>query len=1006
MSGRFRTAQGGRVDRERRLPFSFDGTSYWGLAGDSLASALLANGVHLVARSFKYHRPRGILTAGPEEPNALVQLEAGADSQPNSRAPMVELYEGLSATSQNNWPTVDYDLGEAANLLARLLPAGFYYKTFMWPARGWRLYEYFIRRAAGMGRAPAAPDPARYDKTYAHCDVLVVGGGPAGLAAALSAGRSGARVILVDEQSELGGALLGERAEIDGKPALDWVARTASRLAGMDEVRVLTRTTALAYYDHNYLALLERVSDHLGPNRDGALPKLARQRLWKVRAKQVVLATGAIERPLVFADNDRPAIMLAGAARTYLNRYAVKPGSRAVVFTNNDSAYLAARDLRAAGLQVTLVDVRAEAPASAAAKPLTEQGVEVLGGQGIVETQGRRRVHAVKLAPLDEATGGRVRAGRRLECNLVCMSGGWNPTLQLYAQSGGKLKFDPAIAAFVPDRASQAVVSAGACGGSFGLGACLREGDSAGIAAAEAAGFKASGRKPRRPTAADPETAALAPIWLVPGLKPVAAGGKYFVDFQNDATAADLELAVRESFISVEHVKRYTTAGMGTDQGKTTNVNALAILAQARGEAITAVGGTTARPPYSPVTMGALAGRDIGPLADPIRKTPMHRWHEQAGAQFEDVGQWKRPFYYSRGRETMHEAVNREAKAVRDSLGILDATTLGKIDIQGADAAEFLNRVYINGWKTLQPGRCRYGLMLREDGFIFDDGVTACLAENHYLMHTTTSGAANVLAWLEEWLQTEWPELKVYCTTVTEQFAVANIAGPNARKLLAELTDDLTLDAADFPHMSVRQGTVAGIPARVFRVSFTGEASYEINVAASYGLALWTALMAAGETYAITPFGTECLHVLRAEKGYIMVGQDTDGTMTPADVGMGRMASTSKDFLGRRSLGRADMQRRDRKQLVGLLTDAPGEVLPEGVHVVELGLQGPPMPHLGHVTSSYWSPNLGRSIAMAVVKGGFARHGDKLRVALRHKMVDVTVTDTTFFDPEGKRLHG
>ena len=1005
MSGRFRLPEGGRVDRDRRFRFTFDGKSYPGLAGDSLASALLANGVHLAARSFKYHRPRGILTAGVEEPSALVQLETGGTTDPNSRAPVVELYDGLRAASQNNWPTLSHDLGEVAQLAARLLPAGFYYKTFMWPARAWRYYEYVIRHAAGMGRAPAAPDPARYEKTYAHCDVLVVGAGPAGLAAALSAGRSGARVILVDEQNELGGALLADRAEIDGKPALDWVTGAAAALAAMDEVRVLTRTTAFAYYDHNYLALLERITDHLGP--DAELPAgLPRQRLWKVRARRVVLATGAIERPLVFADNDRPGIMLAGAARTYLNRYGVKTGGRAVVLTNNDSAYLAASDLRAAGLSVTVADLRADGAAAPTAQAAAERGVEILTGQGIVETGGRRRVNAVKLGRLDETPGVRILAGRRIECDLVCMSGGWNPTTQLYTQSGGTLAFDQTIAAFVPDRATQPVVAAGACRGSFGLGDCLGEGDAAGIEAAAAAGFKAAGRKPRRPTASNREVAALLPVWLVPGVRPVGRGGKYFVDFQNDVTAADLDLAVRESYISVEHVKRYTTTGMGTDQGKTGNVNALALQARARGEAIPAVGATTARAPYTPVTFGGLAGRDIGALADPIRKSAMHGWHAQAGAVFEDVGQWKRPFYYPRPGERMDQAVNREAEAVRDSLGILDATTLGKIDIQGADAAEFLNMIYTNGWKTLQPGRCRYGLMLHEDGFIFDDGVTARLAENHFLMHTTSTGAANVLAWLEEWLQTEWPALKVYCTSVTEQFAVANIAGPNAGRLLAELGDDLELGAEAFPHMSVRSGTVAGIPARVFRVSFTGEASYEINVAASYGLALWTALMAAGEKYAITPFGTECLHVLRAEKGYIMVGQDTDGTMTPADVGMGRMASTRKDFLGRRSLVRPDMQRADRKQLVGLLTDDPREVLPEGAHVAEPDAAGPPTPHLGHVTSSYWSPNLGRSIAMAVIRDGFARMGDKLTVPLLDRRVAATVTGTVFYDPEGARLNG
>ena len=1006
MTGRFRLPEGGRVDRGRRISFTFDGKAYHGLGGDTLASALLANGVHLTGRSFKYHRPRGIMTAGPEEPNALIQLEPGAHTQPNTRATVIELYENLAATSQNNWPSLENDVGEINNLLGRFFPAGFYYKTFMWPGKAWHLYEYFIRRAAGLGRVPEAPDPDRYERIYAHCDVLVVGGGPAGLAAALAAGRAGARVILADEQNELGGALLADNTQIDGKPAMQWVGATVAALHKMDNVRLFGRTTAFGYYDHNYLGLLERVTDHLGPQPAGVGPELPRQRLWKVRAKQVVLAAGAIERPLVFADNDRPGVMLAGAARTYLNRYGVKPGRRAVIFTNNDSAYAAALDLKAAGVQVTVADLRHDAGQHGVSLDALGAGIEVLAEHAIVETQGRKRVNSVKVARINPAGDALAGGTRRIECDVVCMSGGWNPTVHLFSQSAGKLRFDEAIAAFVPDRAAQAVTAAGACNGAFDLAGCLREGDAGGIDAAAAAGFKAKGRAPNKPKAETRAESPIRPLWLVPGLKPVGQGGKHFVDFQNDATAADVQLAARESFISVEHLKRYTTTGMGTDQGKTSNVNALGILARVRQEDIPAVGTTTFRPPYTPVTFGAVAGRDIGALADPVRTTPMHRWHVNAGAVFEDVGQWKRPFYYPRAGESMQDAVNREVVAVRDSVGILDATTLGKIDIQGPDAAEFLNWVYVNGWKTLKRGRCRYGLMLHEDGMIFDDGVTACLGENHYLMHTTTSGAANVLAWLEEWLQTEWPHLKVFCTTVTEQFAVANIAGPNASRLLQELGPDLDLDPETFPHMSVQHGPVAGIPARVFRVSFTGEASYEINVPSSYGMALWRALITAGEKYAITPFGTEALHVLRAEKGYIMVGQDTDGTMTPADAGFGRMVSTKKDFLGRRSLSRADMQKPDRKQLVGLLTDDPKEVLPEGAHVVERFKEQPPMPHLGHVTSSYWSPTLGRSIALAVVRGGFERKGSKLQVALRDRGVPVTVTDTVFVDPEGKRLHG
>jgi len=1007
MNGRQRLRDGGRIDRGQSIGFRFDGKQYWGYPGDSLASALLANGVHLVGRSFKYHRPRGIFSAGPEEPNALVQLESGNRTEPNVRATVIELYEGLSARSQNAWPSLQADVGELNNLFGRFFPAGFYYKTFMWPAPGWKLYEQAIRRAAGLGRAPQESDPDRYEHRYAHCDVLVIGAGPAGLAAVRAAATSGARVILADEQSELGGAILSGADTIDGAPATQWLAEVTAAMAAQDDVRLLPKTTAFATYDHNYVCLLERVTDHLSLAARDAAAALPRQRLWKVRAAEIVLATGALERPLVFADNDRPGIMLAGAVRSYLNRYAVSAGNRAVIFTNNDSAYRTALDLRGAGVHVTMVDTRPDPTERPLPLAAFGQGVEILAGHAIVETQGHKRVNAVKVAPLSDNGKSLNGKAMRLECDLVAMSGGWNPAVHLFSQATGRLRYDAGRSQFLADTGPAGLRLAGAVDGRDSLADCLNEGWRKGAAAAKAAGFSKVGRKPRFATDDDDTAEAQAkPIWLVPGLRPIGQGAKHFVDFQNDATVADVQLAERESYLSVEHLKRYTTTGMGTDQGKTANVNALAILAAARGVPIAEVGTTTFRMPYTPVTTGAIAGRDVGALADPLRKTPMHQWHVNAGVIFEDVGQWKRPFYYPRAAESMDDAVTRETKAVRTSIGILDATTLGKIDIQGPDAAEFLNWVYINGWKTLQTGRCRYGLMLHEDGMIWDDGVTACLGENHYLMHTTTGNAAPVLAWMEEWLQTEWPHLKVYLTSVTEHYAVANIAGPNARRLLAELATDIDLGPEAFPHMSARHGMVAGIPARVFRVSFTGELSYEINVASSFGLALWNALMTAGEKYDITPFGTEALHVLRAEKGYLMIGQDTDGTMTPADVGMARMASTKKDFLGRRSLARPDMQRPDRKQLVGLLTDDPNLVLEEGTHLVDHYLRQPPMTHVGHVTSSYWSPNLNRSIALAVVKGGFERKGRKIKAALADRAVEATLVDPVFFDPDGSRMNG
>ncbi len=1005
MTQRQRLAKGGRIDRTRLLSFTFDGRSYKGYAGDTLASALMANGVSVLGRSFKYHRPRGLFGAGAEEPNAIVQLEEGPDTIPNLRATQVELYDGLMASSVNAWPGLDWDIGEINSLFSRVLPAGFYYKTFMWPASFWMKYEEVIRRAAGLGRCPEHPDPDTYDKMHAHCDVLVVGGGPAGLMAALTAGKAGARVILADEQTEFGGALLDRRNAIDGKPAADWVAAAVAELEAMEDVRLLPRTHAAGYYEHNFLTLLERKTDHLHPVARRRTPG-PRQRLWKVRAAQVVLATGAIERPLVFADNDRPGVMLASAAQTYVNRYGVKPGSRAVVFTNNDSAYAAAMDLHDGGVDIAaVVDLR-ENPGGALVTEARGKGITVLDGRAVVATEGRKRVQAVDVAPL--SADGRVAEGahRRFECDLVLVSGGWNPAVHLFSHAGGKLSFEPDRAQFLPGTTPLPCRAAGSASGDIQLAQCLANGQKAGEVAAAANGFRRRGRLPGIPQCDDVAEGPMRHVWQVPGRKP-AAQLKQFVDLQHDVTAADVHLAAREGYESVEHLKRYTTLGMGTDQGKTANINGLAIMAETLGRDIPGVGTTTFRPPYTPVTLGAMAGRDVGALADPVRRTPMHHWHETAGALFEDVGQWKRPWYYPKQGESMQDAVDRECLATRNAIGVLDATTLGKIDIQGPDAAELLNRVYTNAWSKLAVGRCRYGLMLGEDGMVMDDGVTTCLGENHYLMTTTTGNAARVMGWLEEWLQTEWPDLKVYLNSVSEYWATIAIAGPFARELLAELTDDIDVANEAFPFMSLRSGTVAGIPARVFRISFTGEVSFEINVPSTYGLAMWNAVMMAGEKYGITPFGTETMHVLRAEKGYIIVGQDTDGTITPGDLGMDWIVSKKKpDFIGKRSLSRQDTARSDRKQLVGLLTENPSEVLPEGGQIVAIVKDSPPMDMIGHVTSSYYSANLGRSIALALVKGGHDRLGKSVYVPLEGRTVKAKVSKTVFFDPEGERLNG
>jgi len=1004
MSQEFRTASGGRIDRSKPVTFTFDGKSFGGFAGDTLASALLANGVRLVGRSFKYHRPRGIVTAGAEEPNALIQLGLGNRTEPNTRATQIELFDGLTSERQNRWPSLSFDTGAINSLISRVIPAGFYYKTFMWPAKGWLFYEKFIRRAAGLGKGPTEPDPDRYDKLYDTCDVLVIGAGPAGIAAALAAGRTGARVVLADEQQELGGSLLSEKtATIDGKPASDWLASAVTELGKLAEVKLLTRTTAFAYYDHNALSLIERVTDHLGPNAAGP-----RQRLWRIRARKVILATGAIERPLVYLDNDRPGCITASAARTYLNRFGVMPGRRVVLMTNNDSAYRAALDLANAGVTIPVVVDLRTAPSGALVDAVRAKGIEVIAGHAITKVHGAQAVKEVEVARLSDDGKSVTGSTRRISCDCVATSGGWQPTVHLFSQTRSKVKWDDALLAFVPGDSipGQDNVSIGGAHGVYDLAACLTEGHETGAAAAREASFDGDAGSAASSEAAGAEHPQRA-LWIVPSEKPVGQGGKHFIDYQNDVTAADVMLAHREGYRSVEHLKRYTTMGMATDQGKTSNVNALAIMAGLRNVEIPSVGITTYRPPYTPVTFGAFAGRDKGDFLDPIRKTAMHQWHVDHGAMFEPVGQWHRPWYYPKPGEDMHAAVNREVKAMRNSVGIVDASTLGKIDVQGPDAAWFLNMVYTNAWSKLEPGKCRYGLMCGEDGMVFDDGVTSRIAENHFHMTTTTGGAARVMAWLEEWHQCEWPDKKVYFTSVTEQWAVMAIGGPMAEKLLSEVAPDLPLDDASFPHLSFREGKVAGVPARVYRITFTGDLSYEINVPPSYGLHVWRAFMQAGEKYGITPYGTETLHVLRAEKGFIIVGQDTDGTMTPGDLGMDWIVAKSKpDFIGRRSMLRSDTKRPDRKHLVGLLTEDPSVVIPDGAQIVEHVKDRPPMTMLGHVTSSYWSPSMDRSIAMGVVKNGRNRIGQRLFACWDEKRVPMQVTEPKFFDPEGKRING
>ena len=979
MAGAMRIGSGGRVDRTRILNFTFDGRRFQGLAGDTLASALIAHGVHLMGRSFKYHRPRGALSLGSEEPNALVTIDAGKGRlTPNLRATQVEIYEGLRARSQNAWPSLEHDAMALNGVFSAFLPAGFYYKTFIGPKGAWEhIYEPAIRRAAGLGVAPTDPDPDHYAYEHRHCEVAVVGAGPTGLAAARAAARTGGRVILFDEQAEFGGSALADsHRTIDGKPAAEWVADVIAELSAAPNVTLLSRTQAFGYYAQNFLAAEQRVTDHIAyPD-----PKLPRARLWQVRAEKVIVAAGAHERPLVFPDNDRPGIMLADSARSLAVRYGVKPGNRIVVATSHDGGYRAALDLAQAGCEIAMIvdsrpDPDGDLPRAARAKGLPVETHAVLLG-----SRGSLRVTHARVARL--WSNGRPGQPDDVACDLIAMTGGWTPSVHLFSQSRGKVKFDAASSSFLPGDPVQNMVCVGACSGEFDLGRALA--DSASVAGADAFG---------------PGTLGLvAPL-------PEEKLTKAFVDFQNDVTARDIKLATREGMASIEHIKRYTTTGMATDQGKTSNMNALAIAADSLGREIAQVGLTTFRLPYTPVTFGIFGGPSKREMLDPVRETPIHSWYVGKGAVWEEAGLWKRATRVPLAGETPQETVTRECLTTRAKAGIMDASTLGKIEVVGAHAAEFLNRLYINSFTKLGVGRCRYGLMLNETGFIYDDGVVMRMADDRFHLTTTTSGAAHVFAVMEDYLQTEWPDLKARFTSITEQWATIAINGPLAREILIPLVEGIDLANAAFPHMSVREGKICGVPTRLARVSFTGEMGFEVNVPTDYGLAVQEAIWRQAEPRGACAYGLDTLLRLRAEKGFIVVGLETDGTVTPDDVGMGKMIALSKpDFVGKRSLALADLKRPGRKQLVGLLADDPRHRPDEGEQIVGAEKTPPGTKALGHVTSSYMSATLGRSFSLAMLADGRAKLGQTVYTVGLEGAHPAKVVEPMFYDKEGLRL--
>ena len=996
MSQSHRLTNEGLINRNKEITFSFNGKKYVGYEGDTLASALLANGVHLVGRSFKYHRPRGFFGAGVDEPNAKLQIKLNGHSEPNVNATEIELVDGIEATSQNCWPSVEFDVGAINNFLNKFFPAGFYYKTFMWPKSFWyKIYEPFIRKAAGLGVASVEKDKERYEHKYEYCDLLVTGSGPAGLSSAYAAAKNGAKVILAEDKPRFGGSLLTDDVTIDNLSGKAWTDKIITELKEMPNVIVKNRSQVFGYYDHNMMVMFERTGDHLKEK-----PKYTpRQRLWYIRAKEVLLSTGSIERPIVFGNNDTPGVFLSAAAKEYIKVYGVLVGKKPLIFTNNDSAYETALEFKKQGIEPIILDTREE-QSSELIDAAKNQNIQIKFSHAVMAANGYKKVKSAQIGRLNKDKTG-FENSETIVCDCICVSGFWTPTVHLASQSGNKLKFNDQIDAFIPDKSKQNETSIGASKGTFTLQKTLEEGFNTGFEISK--NITNNNNSIPTPNSNEPKKNTHDKFWCSP--LPEGKNYKRFVDFQNDVAVSDIEVALREGYRSIEHVKRYTTLGMATDQGRTSNLNGLQLVANVEKKIVPQVGHTTFRPPFTPITIGTIVGREVDMEYMPTRKTPMHTWHEKNNAVFVDAGAWKRPRYYKQGNETLFEASKREAKNVRDHVGICDVTTLGKIDIKGPDAAEFLNRVYTNAWLKLPIGKARYGVMLREDGVVMDDGTTTRISENHYHMTTTTAQAANVLSHLEYYLQVVWPELNVNVISTTEQWAGAALAGPKSRDVLAKLFPDLDVSNEALPFMGYTEGNLFGVNAKIFRISFSGELAYEINVASDHGLFMWEKMMEIGKEFNIQPYGTEALSTLRIEMGHV-AGPELDGRTIPYDVALEGLVSKKKDFIGKRSLQKEAFNTSDRQKIVGLVPTDKKSSIPEGSHLVIDKSAKLPNPKLGHVSSSCWSVENNNPFSLAIVKDGKNMIGKKLFAVspLKNTAIEVEVISSHYVDHEGKRV--